>query len=81
MADQDIFDDIDQLVTEERALRDRSTANLGLTAEERSRLREVEVRLDQCWDLLRRRRALGEYGEDPSKARVRPADQVEGYQS
>ncbi|MEV3929213.1 MULTISPECIES: DUF2630 family protein [unclassified Streptomyces] len=81
MGDQDIFENIDGLITEERALRARSTAELGLSAEERSRLREVEVRLDQCWDLLRQRRALSEYGEDPSEARVRPADEVEGYQS
>ncbi|MDQ0795343.1 hypothetical protein QFZ58_003831 [Streptomyces sp. B1I3] len=53
----------------------------GLSPEERARLREVEVRLDQCWDLLRQRRALSEYGEDPSAARVRPADEVEGYES
>ncbi|MDF6020095.1 DUF2630 family protein [Streptomyces sp. JH34] len=81
MADQDIFENIDELITEERALRARSTAELGLSAEERSRLGEVEVRLDQCWDLLRQRRALSEYGEDPSEARVRPAGEVEGYRS
>ncbi|MFE7750082.1 DUF2630 family protein [Streptomyces sp. NPDC057428] len=81
MADQDIFENIDGLISEERALRTRSTADLGLSAEERSRLREVEVQLDQCWDLLRQRRALSEFGEDPSQARVRPADEVEGYQS
>ncbi|MFJ8882365.1 DUF2630 family protein [Streptomyces sp. NPDC102402] len=81
MGDQDIFEDIDGLITEERALRARSTAELGLSSGERARLREVEVRLDQCWDLLRQRRALSEYGEDPKEARVRPADEVEGYQS
>ncbi|MFB4423334.1 DUF2630 family protein [Streptomyces sp. QL37] len=81
MAEQDIFENIDGLIAEERALRARSTAELGLSAEERSRLREVEVQLDQCWDLLRQRRALSEFGEDPAEARVRPADEVEGYQS
>ncbi|MFE4449560.1 DUF2630 family protein [Streptomyces sp. NPDC056796] len=81
MADQDIFEDIDGLIAEERALRARSTAELGLSADERIRLREVEVQLDQCWDLLRQRRALSEYGEDPGEARVRPAGEVEGYQS
>ncbi|MFE4211706.1 DUF2630 family protein [Streptomyces sp. NPDC056844] len=81
MADQDIFENIDELITEERALRSRSTAELGLSADERVRLREVEVQLDQCWDLLRQRRALSEYGDDPSEARVRPASEVEGYQS
>ncbi|WP_328720475.1 DUF2630 family protein [Streptomyces sp. NBC_00247] len=81
MPDNDILTDIDELVAEERSLRDRSTAALGLSADEKIRLRTVEVQLDQCWDLLRQRRALSEYGDDPSKARVRPADEVEGYQS
>ncbi|MCX4675920.1 DUF2630 family protein [Streptomyces sp. NBC_01433] len=81
MADHDILEYIDGLVSEERTLRDRSTGNLGLSAEEKTRLRTVEVQLDQCWDLLRQRRALSEYGEDPSVAKVRPADEVEGYQS
>ncbi|MGW0858232.1 DUF2630 family protein [Streptomyces sp. NPDC002690] len=81
MPDNDILANIDELVAEERSLRDRSTAALGLSAEEKIRLRTVEVQLDQCWDLLRQRRALSEYGDDPSKARVRPADEVEGYQS
>ncbi|GAA2958781.1 MULTISPECIES: DUF2630 family protein [Streptomycetaceae] len=80
MGEQDIFEDIDALVSEERALRARSTADLGLCAEERSRLREVEVQLDQCWDLLRQRRALSESGGDPSAAKVRPAREVEGYE-
>ncbi|GHA98914.1 MULTISPECIES: DUF2630 family protein [Streptomyces] len=80
MGEQDIFEDIGGLVSEERALRARSAAEPGLSAEERSRLREVEIRLDQCWDLLRQRRALSEFGDDPSLAEVRPADEVEGYQ-
>ena len=48
-------------------------------SEEHDRLRRVEVELDQCWDLLRQRRALRETGGDPREAAVRPADQVEGY--
>lgn len=82
MGDQDIFEHIDGLISEERALRARSTeGDLGLSAEEKARLREVEIRLDQCWDLLRQRRAFAEYGEDPSAAEVRPADEVENYES
>ncbi|MFJ1546699.1 DUF2630 family protein [Streptomyces sp. NPDC088246] len=77
--ERDIIDDIGGLVSEERDLRNRSTEDMGLTEDERSRLRTVEVRLDQYWDLLRRRRALSEFGEDPSRAKVRPADEVEGY--
>ncbi|MFJ6464859.1 DUF2630 family protein [Streptomyces sp. NPDC091387] len=81
MSDQehDIIGSIDGLVAEERALRDRGGRDPGLTSDERKRLRTVEVRLDQCWDLLRQRRALSEFGDDPSQARVRPADEVEGY--
>ncbi|MFE3369484.1 DUF2630 family protein [Streptomyces sp. NPDC059173] len=80
MADSDILEHIDELVSEERDLRDRSVTQMGLSTGEKARLRAVEVQLDQCWDLLRRRRALSEYGEDPSTAKVRPADEVEGYQ-
>jgi hypothetical protein len=54
---------------------------MGLCADEKSRLRTVEVQLDQCWDLLRQRRTLSEFGDDPNAARVRPADEAEGYQS
>ncbi|MFF1644909.1 DUF2630 family protein [Streptomyces sp. NPDC058240] len=79
--ERDIIDDIGGLISEERSLRDRSTRETGLSADEKSRLRTVEVRLDQCWDLLRQRRALSEFGEDPSTAEVRPADEVEGYRS
>ncbi|MFE7352885.1 DUF2630 family protein [Streptomyces sp. NPDC057543] len=78
--EHDIIDNIGELIAEERDLRNRSTGESGLTEDERSRLRTVEVRLDQCWDLLRQRRALREFGEDPSAATVRPADEVEGYQ-
>ncbi|MFD0290046.1 DUF2630 family protein [Streptomyces sp. NPDC127061] len=77
--ERDIIDDIGGLISEERGLRERSTRELGLSDDEKSRLRTVEVRLDQCWDLLRQRRALSEFGEDPSAAKVRPADEVEGY--
>ncbi|WP_274560733.1 DUF2630 family protein [Streptomyces spiramyceticus] len=80
-ANQDILDNITALVGEERELRERSTRRMGLSDSERARLKAVEVRLDQCWDLLRRRRAKTEYGEDPGEARVRPADEVENYQS
>ncbi|MFF2958368.1 DUF2630 family protein [Streptomyces sp. NPDC057963] len=76
----DIIDNIGGLIAEERQLRDRSARDTGLTEDERSRLRTVEIRLDQCWDLLRQRRALSEFGEDPSAAKVRPADEVEDYQ-
>ncbi|MFE1959606.1 DUF2630 family protein [Streptomyces sp. NPDC059479] len=75
-----ILDTIGSLVAEERSLRDRSTRDLGLGGEEQERLRAVEVQLDQCWDLLRQRRAKSEFGENPDEAAVRPPSEVEGYQ-
>ncbi|MFE6227096.1 MULTISPECIES: DUF2630 family protein [unclassified Streptomyces] len=78
MDDEQILDDIGALVEEERALRQRTG---GLLPEERTRLAELEVRLDQCWDLLRQRRAKAEFGEDPDTATLRPASEVESYRS
>jgi hypothetical protein len=69
---------IDELVAEEHELRSRATGH-GLGADERARLRSLEEQLDQCWDLLRQRRARIEAGEDPGEAQVRPASEVEGY--
>ncbi|MFH8513871.1 DUF2630 family protein [Streptomyces gelaticus] len=79
--EHDIIDEIGGLVSEERSLRDRSTREMGLSEEEKARLRTVETRLDQCWDLMRRLRALSEFGEDPSMAEVRPAEEVEDHRS
>lgn len=76
--DDDLRGRIHQLVEEEHAL-DRN-AGEGLSDEDRGRLRDVEVQLDQCWDLLRQRRARRAAGEDPQAADVRPADVVEHYQ-
>jgi hypothetical protein len=74
--DQSVLSHIDELVKEE----ERLYAKNGLTEEDQSRLGEVKVALDQCWDLLRQRRALREFGEDPDKAKVRPAKIVENYE-
>ncbi|OBJ02347.1 hypothetical protein A5660_01800 [Mycobacterium alsense] len=67
------------LVAEEKSLRERLQRGDIDTSEEHDRLHRVEVELDQCWDLLRQRRALRESGGDPREAEVRPPDQVEGY--
>lgn len=75
--DTDIIERIGELVDSERDLRNR--AGGGLNADERDRLRSLEQRLDQCWDLLRQRRAKEQYGEDPQTAEPRPAGEVEGY--
>ena len=70
---------IRELVVEERELRARLQKHEISADEEHARLRALEVELDQCWDLLRQRRALRETGGDPREARIRPADEVEGY--
>lgn len=75
-SDQPVLSHIDQLVKEE----ERLYAKNGLTDDDQARLAEVKVELDQCWDLLRQRRALREFGEDPDKAKVRPAKIVENYE-
>jgi hypothetical protein len=70
---------IRKLVADEKSLREQLQRGEITTSEERDRLRGLEVELDQCWDLLRQRRALRETGGDPRGAHVRPADQVEDY--
>jgi hypothetical protein len=76
--DRDILQHIDELVNEERNLHERSGAD-GLSEEDGERLKHVEVALDQCWDLLRQRRALRHAGQDPDQADVRDEETVEHY--
>lgn len=78
MEDQDVIGRITELADEEHRL-ERSHEGEGLSQGDLDRLREVEVALDQCWDLLRQRRARREQGLDPDGAKVRPEDTVEGY--
>lgn len=80
MEDTDVIAHIDALVDQEHELRERSTSGEGLTEEDRERLQRLEVQLDQCWDLLRRRRARRSSGDDPDEVEVRNADTVEHYQ-
>jgi hypothetical protein len=77
--DQAVEDGIEQLIEREHELR-RHAEGRGLSEEEQAEERALEVRLDQLWDLLRRRRALREAGEDPAQADVRPEDVVEHYE-
>ena len=79
MNDAEIVQRIDQLVGEEHAL-ERAHSEQGLSDRERERLDDIEVQLDQCWDLLRQRRARRHAGQDPSEVEVRSADVVEHYQ-
>ena len=80
MDNQDILERIKALVEEEHGLRESSQA-AGTGAPDVLRLQQVEEQLDQCWDLLRQRRAKKDYGENPDEAEVRPVSEVEGYQS
>jgi hypothetical protein len=79
MDDAAIHESIEQLVAEEHELWDLEATGSGTEADRR-RLADVKVSLDRCWDLLRQRRALEEFGLDPDAASPRPEDTVEGYQ-
>lgn len=79
MKDEDILARIQALVDEEHTLRGSSSSADSPGEEDRNRLRRVEEELDQCWDLLRQRRAKQDAGESPQEAEARPIDQVEGY--
>jgi len=74
--DPAVLGHIDKLVKEE----ERLYAQGELSAGDRGRLAKIKVELDQCWDLLRQRRALREFGRDPDQAKVRPATVVEDYE-
>jgi hypothetical protein len=78
MDDRDVIGRIDSLIDEEHALHARHPD--GLDDDELERLRELEVQLDQCWDLLRQRRARRAAGQDPDAAAPRGESTVEGYQ-
>jgi hypothetical protein len=75
-ADQPVLGHIERLVAEEHKLYNQA----ALAEEDRSRLEKIQVELDQCWDLLRQRRARREFGKDPQGAHVRPPDVVENYE-
>jgi hypothetical protein len=79
MQDEQIHDQIEKLVAEEHELYDR-VGEGGLNADEHNRLESIKVSLDQCWDLLRQRRALRESGQDPDSAQVRNPETVERYE-
>ena len=80
MDDKEILARIDELIQTEHALRARLAAGELTSQTERAQLRSAEEALDQCWDLLRQRRARREFGEDPDQAMARPVSEVEGYQ-
>jgi hypothetical protein len=79
MDDKEILGHIDELINTERALRAKLAAGELTSAEENASLKSTEEALDQCWDLLRQRRARREFGEDPGLAEARPTSEVEEY--
>jgi hypothetical protein len=70
---------INELMEREHELRASHESGEGLTGDDRSQLDDIELQLDQCWDLLRQRRAKREFAE-PDDSAVRDAGVVEGYQ-
>ena len=79
MDDKTVLSRITSLVDEEHKLRQQLTRGEISGDEERARLNELEVALDQCWDLLRRRRAAREVGNDPDAVQAHNTGEVEGY--
>ena len=74
--DLSVLQHIEELVSVEHRLQNQE----ALSEDQRARLRAVQVELDQCWDLLRQRRALRTVGQDPDKAQIRPPEIVEKYE-
>jgi Protein of unknown function (DUF2630) len=79
MDDKEILGHIGELIQTEHELRAKLAAGDLDSEAEREQLASAEAALDQCWDLLRQRRARREYGQNPDEATVRPVGQVEGY--
>jgi Protein of unknown function (DUF2630) len=77
-SDRGTLQRINKLVDEEHELLRRHGSD-GLGTEEHERLEQLQVELDQCWDLLRQRRARREFGVDPDDAQPRSERTVEGY--
>jgi len=79
MDDKNVLDRIHGLVDEEHQLRQQLAQGKLSASEEHARLKELEEALDQCWDLLRRRRAAREVGNDPNAEQAHSVTEVEGY--
>ena len=79
MDDNNVLGRIHGLVDEEHKLRQQVSKGEISSQEEHARLKELEEALDQCWDLLRRRRAARETGSDPDAVQAHSTSEVEGY--
>lgn len=75
MKDKSIIKYIEQLIEEEQNMYSKE----DIENKERDRLNKIKVELDQCWDLLRQRRALRNAGKNPDDAKTRDSDTVENY--
>ena len=80
MADEKTLASINELADEEHKLRSKQSSGTA-DDNDRARLVELEELLDQCWDLLRQRRARREFDQDPDEAEARPIDVVENYKN
>jgi len=78
MDDKNVIQHINDLALEEHDLFERESHDKSSDAD-RERLQELQTLLDQCWDLLRQRRAKREFGQDPNEARPRSEKIIEGY--
>ncbi|HEU5382266.1 MAG TPA: DUF2630 family protein, partial [Ktedonobacteraceae bacterium] len=67
-----------ELVNEEHTLTQQAQQG-GLDDEGHARMQQLAVSLDQCWDLLRQRRALRNAHLNPEEAKLRDPDIVEHY--
>jgi hypothetical protein len=74
MNDEEILKRIRTMVDEEHDLREAGEAV------DNRRIREIEETLDQCWELLRQRRAHPEFGADNDDAQVRDIATGERYE-
>ena len=79
--ERDVLERIRELVDAEHTLRQRLREGELTSEQEQAQLTTLEQQLDQCWDLLRQRRARAAAGQDPDEAQVRPVSEVEGYLS
>lgn len=79
MNEHDIHTKIQQLIATEHKLRTETQSGAIDPDTEKAQLASLEHALDQCWDLLRQRRARIDAGQNPDTATANSIDQVEGY--
>jgi hypothetical protein len=81
VSDTGILASINDMVSDEHALRAQVASGEAAPEDAHRRLAAIEVELDRCWDLLRQRRARREFGQDEAGAEARPASEVESYRN